>query len=122
MRDGGQSKDASAGVAVTRASRIAARATLLTVSMLLVSGCDGSSEPGFRDPDRLAVGVRRIVEQRLMTQGPRQGSAHTATHLERIRCEHVTGHRYVCTGILGNGSRLDVEVVVSADGRSFRLS
>jgi hypothetical protein len=121
MRDGGQSKDALAGGATTRASRIAARATLLTLSMLLVTGCGGSSQPGFRDPDRLAVGVRRSVEQRLMTQGPRQGSTHTATHLERVQCEHVTGNRYVCTGVLGDGSKLSVDVVVSGDGTSFRL-
>jgi len=121
MRDGGQSNDASAGDATTTASRIAARATLLTLSMLLLAGCGGSSEPGFRDPERLAVGVRRSVEQQLMTGAPRQDSSHTATHLERVRCEHVAGDRYVCRGVLGDGSKLDVDVVVSADGKRFRI-
>ena len=121
MRDGGQSNDAFAGGATTSASRIAARATLLTVSMLLLAGCGGSSQPGFRDPERLAVGVRRSVEQRLMTQAPRQGSSRTATHLERVRCEHVAGDRYVCRGVLGDGSKLDVDVFVSADGKRFRI-
>jgi 2-polyprenyl-6-methoxyphenol hydroxylase-like FAD-dependent oxidoreductase len=122
MRDGGQSNDASAGDGTTGASRIAARATLpLTLSMLLLAGCGGSSQPGFRDPERLAVGVRRSVEQRLMRQAPRQDSAHTATHLERVRCEHVAGDRYVCRGVRGDGSKLHVDVVVSADGRRFRI-
>jgi hypothetical protein len=121
MRDGGQSNDASAGGATTSASRIAARATLLTLSMLLLAGCGGSSQPGFRDPERLAVGVRRSMEQQLMTRAPRQNSTHTATHLERVRCEHVAGDRYVCRGVFGNGSKLDVDVVVSADGKRFRI-
>jgi hypothetical protein len=89
--------------------------------MLLVTGCGGSSQPGFRDPDRLAVGVRRSVEQRLMTQAPRQGSAHTATHLERVHCKHVAGNRYVCSGDFGDGSKLNVDVVVTRDGESFRI-
>jgi hypothetical protein len=90
--------------------------------MLLVAGCGGgSSQPGFRDPDRLADAVRREVEQRLMTQAPRQGSARSATHIERIRCEHVDGNRYVCRGVLGNGVKLDLDVVVSRDGRDFHL-
>lgn len=121
MRDGGQSNDASTGGATTSASRIAPRAALLTLSMLLLAGCGGSSEPGFRDPERLAVGVRRNVEQQLMTRAPRQKSTHTATHLERVRCEHVAGDRYVCRGVLGDGSKLDVDVVVSADGKRFRI-
>ena len=121
MRDGGQSKDADAGDAAASASRIPARATLLTFSMLLVAGCGGSSEPGFRDPDRLAAGVRRALEQRLMTQAPRQGSARSATHIERIDCHHVAGDRYACSGVLGNGTTLDVDVVVSRDGSGFRL-
>jgi hypothetical protein len=121
MRDGGQSNDADAGDAAASASRIAARATLLTVSMLLVAGCGGASEPGYRDPDRLAVGVRRSVEQRLMTGAPREGSAHTATHLERVRCEHVAGNSFVCSGVLGDGSKLSVDVFVSSDGKNFRL-
>jgi hypothetical protein len=89
--------------------------------MLLIAGCGGSSQPGFRDPGRLAVGVRRAVEQRLMTRQPRQGSARTATHLQRLRCDHVAGDRYVCRGVLGNGAELDVDVLVSADGKSFQL-
>ena len=121
MRDGGQSNDAPAGGAAARASRSVARATLLTLSMLLVAGCGGSSEPGFRDPERLADGVRRAVEQRLMTQGPRQGSTHTATHLERVSCKHVAGNDYVCSGVFGNGAPLHVDVVVTRDGRDFRL-
>jgi hypothetical protein len=121
MRDGGQSNEASAGGAATSASRSVARATLLTLSMLLVAGCGGSSQPGFRDPERLAVGVRRVVEQRLMTQAPRQRSTHTATHLERVDCEHVQGDRYACTGVFGNGVKVNVDVVVSADGKHFRL-
>jgi hypothetical protein len=121
MRDGGQSNDAAAGDAATSASRIAQRATLLTVSMVLVAGCGGSAQPGFRDPDRLAVGVRRAVEQRLMTQGPRQGSAYSATHVQRVRCRHVGGDRYACSGVFGNGAPLDVEVVVTPDGKGFRL-
>jgi hypothetical protein len=121
MRDGGQSKEAYAGAAAASASRIAARATLLTVSMLLVAGCGGSSQPGFRDPERLAVGVRRSVEQHLMTAAPREGSTHTATHLEQVRCEHVSGNSYVCSGVFGDGSKLNVEVVVSRDGKDFRL-
>jgi hypothetical protein len=120
-REGGQSKDASAGAAAVSASRIAARATLLTASMLAVAGCGGSSQPGFRDPERLATGVRRVVEQRLMTQAPRQGSARSATHVERIRCRHVAGDRYACSGAFGNGAPLDVDVVVSPDGKDFRL-
>jgi hypothetical protein len=123
IRDGGQSKDASAGdaAASASASRIAQIATLLTVSMLLVAGCGGSSQPGFRDPDRLAAGVRRVLEQRLMTQAPRQGSAQSATHVKRIDCRHVDGDRYVCSGVLGNGTPLDVDAVVTADGKDFRL-
>jgi hypothetical protein len=89
--------------------------------MLLVAGCGGSSEPGFRDPDRLADGVRRTVEQRLMTQGPRQRSTGTATHLERISCRHVAGNDYVCSGVFGNGAPLHVDVIVTRDGRGFRL-
>ena len=89
--------------------------------MLLLAGCGGSSQPGFRDPDRLAVGVRRSVEQRLMTRAPRADSSHAATHLERLRCEHVAGARYVCRGVLGDGSTLHVDVLVSADGKRFRL-
>jgi hypothetical protein len=121
MRDGGQSNEAPAGGGAARASRSVARATLLTLSMLLVAGCGGSSEPGYRDPERLADGVRRAVEQRLMTQGPRQGSTHTATHLERVRCEHVAGDDYVCSGVFGNGAPLHVDVVVTRDGRDFRI-
>jgi hypothetical protein len=120
-RDGGQSKDASAGEAAASASRIALVATLLTVSMLLVAGCGGSSQPGFRDPDRLATGVRRVLEQRLMAQAPRQSSAQSATHVRRLRCRHVDGDRYACSGVLGNGARLDVDVVVTPDGKDFRL-
>jgi hypothetical protein len=120
-RDGGQSKEATAGDAAASASRIAQVATLLTASMLLIAGCGGSPQPGFRDPDRLAVGVRRLVEQRLMTQGPRQGSAHSATHVERIRCRHVAGDRYACSGVFGSGAPLDVEVLVTPDGKGFRL-
>jgi hypothetical protein len=89
--------------------------------MLLIAGCGGSSEPGFRDPQRLAAGVRRSVEQRLMTSEPRQGTAETATHLERLSCRHVGGDRYVCRGVLGNGAALAVDVLVSDDGKSFRL-
>jgi hypothetical protein len=89
--------------------------------MLLVAGCGGSSQPGFRDPERLATAVRRSVEQRLMRQEPRQGSAHTGTHLERVQCEHVVGDRYVCRGVFGDGSKVAIEVVVSEDGKEFRL-
>ena len=121
MRDGGQSNDAPAGDAATRASRAAPSATLLTLSMLLIAGCGGSSEPGFRDPGRLATGVRRSVEQRLMTSEPRQGSARTATHVARLSCDHVEGDHYVCRGVLGNGSKVSVGVVVSGDGKSFRI-
>jgi hypothetical protein len=120
-REGGQSNDAAAGGANTSASRAAPTATLLTLSMLLVAGCGGSSPPGFRDPDRLAAAVRREVEQRLMTREPRQGSTRTATHVERLDCEHVAGDRYVCHGVFGNGSKADFGVVVSEDGKTFRL-
>jgi hypothetical protein len=120
-RDGGQSKDALAGGAATSASRIAATATLLTVSMLLVAGCGGSRQPGFRDPDRLAGAVRRMLEQGLMTRAPRQPSAQAATHVRQLRCAHVEGDRYACDGTLGDGSKLDVDVVVSSDGKTFRV-
>jgi hypothetical protein len=56
-----------------------------------------------------------------MTQAPRQGSAHTATHLERVHCEHVAGNRYACSGFFGDGSKLNVDVIVTADGKGFRL-
>jgi hypothetical protein len=121
MRDGGQSNDAAAGGATTSASRVAPTATLLTFTMLLAAGCGGSSQPGFRDPERLATAVRRSVEQRLMTQEPRQGSTHAATHLERVRCEHVVGDRYVCRGVFGDGFKVDLDVVVSENGKEFRL-
>ena len=104
-----------------RATRAAPSATLLTLSMLLIAGCGGSSQPGFRDPDRLATGVRRALEQGLMTSEPRQGSTHAATHVEHLSCEHAARDRYVCRGVLGNGSKLDVDVLVSADGKTFRL-
>jgi hypothetical protein len=89
--------------------------------MVLVAGCGGSGQPGFRDPGRLASAVRRSLEQRLMTSEPRQESARTATHVARLGCDHVAGNRYVCRGVLGNGTKLDVDVVVSKDGKSFRI-
>jgi hypothetical protein len=121
MRDGGQSNDASAGGATASTNRLAASATLLTLSMVLVSGCGGSSQSGFRDPERLAAGVRRSVEQRLMKEGPRQGSTHTATHLESVQCEQSVGDRYICRGVFGDGSKLHIDVVVSEDGKRFQL-
>jgi hypothetical protein len=55
-----------------------------------------------------------------MTQAPRQGSAQSPTHVKRIRCRHVAGDRYGCKVVLGNGFDLDVDVVVSRDGKTFR--
>ena len=121
MRDGGQSKEALAGDEAASASRIAARAALLTASMLLVGGCGGSSRPSFRDPGRLALAVRRSLEQGLMTQEPREPSARTPTHVARLRCRHLSGDRYACTGVRGDGSKLSLDIVVSGDGTSFRL-
>jgi hypothetical protein len=89
--------------------------------MLLLGACGGSSEPGYRDPQRLAAAVRTIEEQRLMTQAPRQGSAQSPTHVTRIRCRHVSGDRYACHAVLGDGTELDVVARVTRDGRRFTL-
>jgi hypothetical protein len=116
-REGGQSNDACAAGAMT--SRIAARAAVLTLAMLLLAAC--GSARGFRDARRLEPAVRRELEQRLMTAAPRQSGSASATHIRRIACRKVGDRDFRCVARLGDGTRLTVPVRVSADGRRFRL-
>jgi hypothetical protein len=121
-RDGGQANDAPAGGTTTSAARIAATAALLISAMLLLAACGGGRPAGYRDPHRLEVGVRRLVEQRLMTSQPREGNASSPTHVRTIRCARARGSRYACHAVLGDGTTLDVVAIVARDGRTFRLT
>jgi hypothetical protein len=88
---------------------------------LVAAGCGSGSEPGLRDPGRLAPAVRSKLEQRLMRASPREGSASSATHIARVECTHERGDRYRCAVEFGDGSRGDFAVLVDPRGRSFRF-
>jgi hypothetical protein len=122
-RDGGQSNEAAASGASTRAPRIAATMLRLTPLMLplVLAACGGGSEPGLRDPSRLAPAVRARLEQRLMEANPREGSAASKTHVTSVDCSHEDGPRYRCSAEFGDGTHGDFLVLVGPDGRRFRF-
>jgi hypothetical protein len=88
---------------------------------MLLPACGGGAQPGYRDVRRLEPAVRRVLEQRLMTSAPRQSGSRTPTHIQRVRCGDRRGGAFRCVALLGNGSRLAVRVLVSADGKRFAV-
>jgi hypothetical protein len=90
--------------------------TIAIAATVLLAGCGGSGDAGYKDPATLAARLKTTAQQRMDKDPSMYGHARvTAT-----KCVPTETSRVLkCAGEISTGERWTVTVTVSDDGKSY---